>query len=488
MLSFLSNIKNRIREKLSRRKLLKRAQHYQVVVMGSDIIHVDTNETDTSSSDTIENSTRQPSPSPSPSPSLQSESPPPPPCSTPTKMVCLFGREIEESLIKHDYELQSLLLRMKARSVDIDNVKLESRFEDLIEKIPNANELFKAKLRILYIMIALHCYIDFFEEKKQYRALNGSHCLGVFRFNDYIIRIDDSPYSFINERDVINALKQKKGSCDNIIVPFLTYINIKKDEKNKMCECNTIICGCKYDDGEDHHEKINIMSHDGIHYYNSMRQNSISFSIQHYAKNTEQLYHWVKDNIGNSIYNQFSNIQYPFFVHLFLKCAQLIRELHDADVVHGDIKPDNILIREHDNFNLHNMAKCKNFTVYLIDFGLSGINNEGFGTGGTIPYCHPEFKNIRDTNRTSKYNWKRQQLKHDVWSLGIVFITMYIYRDFYSYYHKYPDYFFTKEGYVSSLILDVIADSKLHEVFTKILSEHSISIHEVCTLLEAIDK
>jgi serine/threonine protein kinase len=337
-------------------------------------------------------------------------------------------------------------------------------------------------------MIALHCYCDFFEEKKHYRALTGSHCLGVFRFNDYIIRIDDSPYSFINERDVFCALKQKEGTSDNIVVPFLTYINIKKDENNKMCECNTIVCGCKYDDGEDHYEKINMMSHDGKHYYNSMRKNSISFSIQHYAKNTEQLYHWVKDNIGNSIYNQFSNIQYPFFVNLFFKCAQLIRDLHNADVVHGDIKPDNILIREHDNFNLHNVVKCKNFTVYLIDFGLSGMNNEGFGTGGTIPYCHPEFKNIRDTSRTSKYNWKRQQLKHDVWSLGIVFITMYIYRDFYSYYHKYPDYFFTKEGYVSSLILDVIADSKLHEIFTKILSEDSISIHEVCTLLEAIDK
>ena len=480
MLSFLSSIKNKIREKLSRRKLLKRARHYQVVVMGSDIIHVDTSETDTSSidtTDTTDNSTVQPSPSP-----------PPPPCSTPTKMVYLFGKEIEESAIKHDYELQTLLLRMKARSVEIENIKLESRFEELIDKIPNANELFKAKLRILYIMIALHCYCDFFEEKKQYRALTGSHCLGVFRFNDYIIRIDDSPYSFINERDVIDALKQKEASSNNIIVPFLTYINIKKDERNKMCECNTIKCGCKYDDGEDHYEKINMMSHDGKHYYNSMRQNSISFSIQHYAKNTEQLYHWVKDNIGNSIYNQFSNIQYPFFVNLFLKCAQLIRDLHNADVVHGDIKPDNILICEHDNFNLHNPVKCKNFTVYLIDFGLSGINNEGFGTGGTIPYCHPEFKNIRDTSRTSKYNWKRQQLKHDVWSLGIVFITMYIYRDFYSYYHKYPDYFFTKEGYVSSLILDVIADSKLHEVFIKILSENSISIHEVCTLLEAIDK
>ena len=473
MLSFLSNIKNKIREKLSRRKLLKRVRHYQVV-MGSDIINVDTSESDSTISSTEINHD---------SPLSGSSH-----IATPTKLISFFGKEIEETLIKNDYELQTLMQRMKSRSIEIENMTLESRFEELIEKIPNANEIFKAKLRILYIIIALDCYSDFFEEKKQYRAVNGSHSLGVFRFNDYIIRIDDSPYSFINERDVIHALQQKDSSCNNIVIPFLTYINIKRDARNNMCECNTTICDCKYYDGEDHDEKINMMSIEGKHYYNIMRQNSISFSIQHYAKNTEQLYHWVKDNIGNSIYNQFSNIQYPFFVNLFLKCAQLIRGLHEVNMVHGDIKPDNILIREHDNFNLHNPTKCKNFSVYLIDFGLSGTNNEGFGTGGTIPYCHPEFKNIRDTNRTSKYNWKKQQLKHDVWSLGIIFITMYIYRDFYSYYHKYPDYFFTKDGYVSSLILDVIANSKLHDLFTKILSVESISIHELCNLLEAMDQ
>jgi hypothetical protein len=95
---------------------------------------------------------------------------------------------------------------------------------------------------------------------------------------------------------------------------------------------------------------------------------------------------------------------------------------------------------------------------------------------------------IRDTNRSSKYNWKRQQLKHDVWSLGIIFITLYIYRDFYNYYHKYPDYFFTKDGYVSSLILDVISNSKLHDLFTKMLSHEGVSIDEVCELLTSMQE
>jgi serine/threonine protein kinase len=122
--------------------------------------------------------------------------------------------------------------------------------------------------------------------------------------------------------------------------------------------------------------------------------------------------------------------------------------------------------------------------VYLIDFGLSGISGKGTGTGGTIPYCHPEFKNIRDTLKVSKYNWRTVQLKHDVWSLGVMFITMYIYHDFYNYYYKYPDYFFTADGYVSSLIIGVIAHKKLNELFTEILSADCIPVGEACLLLK----
>jgi hypothetical protein len=115
---------------------------------------------------------------------------------------------------------------------------------------------------------------------------------------------------------------------------------------------------------------------------------------------------------------------------------------------------------------------------------LSGIHNNGVGTGGTIPYCHPEFKNITDTNRSSKYNWKKINTKHDVWSLGLTFLTMYIYRDFYNYYHKYPDYFFLKNGYVSSLIMDVITDTKIHDLFIKVMTDDCISSNDLCALLE----
>jgi hypothetical protein len=65
---------------------------------------------------------------------------------------------------------------------------------------------------------------------------------------------------------------------------------------------------------------------------------------------------------------------------------------------------------------------------------------------------------------------------------------MYIYRDFYSYYHKYPNYFFLKNGYVSSLIMDVITDTQINKIFTKILSEDCIPSDELCSLLEEISR
>lgn len=465
MLSLFSKIKHIIKDKLED-KTLKRRRKYQVVIMESDILNLDNDDTP--------NSPSHPSSSPSPSP----------PPSTPEKIHTFFRTEISDTILKNDYELQSMMTLMKHSNIDTSDLVLEPRFEELIQKIPDATDVLKIKMRILYIIIACDIYWNLFEEKKKYNTLKTKSFIGVYRYNNYIIRIDDSPYSFINEKDVVNALSSLSPHQTNIVLPFLIYTNIKRDIKNNVCDCNTIVCGCQYLDGADQHDNMSELSETARSYYYKLRKNTISFSIQHYVKNTEQLYNWVKDNIGNYVYNQFSNIQQPFFIHLFLQCSLLIHDLHKNDVVHGDIKPDNILIKEHDDFDLNHHKKCKNFTVYLIDFGLSGIKNDGYGTGGTIPYCHPEFKNIRDTGRSNKYNWKKQQLKHDIWSLGIIFITMYIYRDFYNYYYKYPNYFFTRDGFVSSLILDVISDNKLNQLFTKMLSNEGMSIHDVCESLK----
>jgi hypothetical protein len=466
MLSIFHKIKNKILSKKENKR-----QHKYHVVFDNKIMTVDlTND---------------------PNESATPPSPPSPPPPSPTITQRLFNIEVDETIIKKDYELQDLLLTMRTYQYDVKNVILENKIEEAIHNIPAASDIMKIKLRLLYIIVANNIYRNLFEEKKHYSSTQTKHYIGVFRYNDYIIRIDDSPYSFINESDVVRASSTKlHNNNNNIIRPFLIYTNIRRNSKNEICDCLTKTCYCKYedDDHDDYNAAALTPDHAGINVrtisYNKLRRNTISFSIQHYVKDTVSMYNWIKDNIGNSAYNRFSSIQHPFFIHLFRECALLLREIHNSSIVHGDIKPDNILIREHADFNINHHERCKNFTVYLIDFGLSGIHNVGVGTGGTIPYCHPEFKNIVDTNRSSKYNWKTMNKKHDVWSLGISFITMYIYRDFYNYYHKYPDYFFTSHGYVSSLIIDVITHDKLNRLFSRLLSEDCISSDELCDLLQ----
>ena len=483
MLSFLSIIKKSIQDKINHRRSLQRKRRYQVVFMGSDIIIPENSgegegEGEGEGDDDGEDVD-------------QLFPPPPTPQTPPVEMHRFFQTEITDNELKNDYELQHLITALTNRNIGITNLVLEPRFEELLQNIPEMSDILKIKMRSFYIIIAQDMYSKLFEEKKRYRATKTKHTLGVFRYNDYILRIDDSPYSFINETCVIDAMASASASASgavdvsSIIVPFVVLTNIKRNINNHICDCSVIAnCECKYLDNADNHPNMHELKYEGRTHYNILRENEISFSIQHYVKNSEPLYGWVKNNIGKYVYNQFTNIQYPLFINLFLTCAHALEHLHAIDVVHGDIKPDNILIHEGHDFDMNHPKKCKNFTVHLIDFGLSGINNKGYGTGGTVPYCHPEFKNIRDTIRSNKYNWKKQHLKHDVWSLGIMFITLYIYRDFYSYYNKYPDYFFTKDGYVSSLILDVISNHNLHELFTKMLSVESIPIDEVCNRLQ----
>ena len=472
MLSIFSKIKNKLIHIISNRNTNNRLQNYKVII-GINNMNTDSLDPD---GDGI---------SPPPSP--------PPP--SPIIKRNIFNIEIDETIIKKDYELQELLKTLDIYQIDVKNAILESRIEDAISNIPDVTDIAKIKLKLLYVIIGNNMYHRLFEEKKRYSSIKTTRYIGVFRYNNYIIRMDDSPYSFMNENSVIRATPVFKDTNvdsnmhHNIIRPFLIYTNIRRNIKNEICDCVEPTCDCKYSDGDgDGDGDSNFGGSGDVSHmcYNKLRKNTISFSIQYYVKDTISLYCWVKDTMANNAYNQFNSIQQSFFIHLFHRCALLLREIHSASIVHGDIKPDNILIREHDNFDINHPEKCKNFTVYLIDFGLSGIHNVGIGTGGTIPYCHPEFKNITDTTSSSKYHWKTLDMKHDIWSLGVTFLTMYIYRDFYNYYYKYPGYFFRKDGYVSSLIIDVITNNKLNQLFTKLLSYECITSGELCKLLEDI--
>jgi tRNA A-37 threonylcarbamoyl transferase component Bud32 len=208
-------------------------------------------------------------------------------------------------------------------------------------------------------------------------------------------------------------------------------------------------------------------------FYNHIQNSSKSplfplyYSIQPYI-NGVTLDVWIEIN---KYKRNFIEIVYDLFIQL---CAT-IKELHDVDCVHGDLKPGNVLVVS----NAQTSQNC----VYLIDFGLSGRHLKStHASGGTLPYCAPEtqntcalnahnkhYKNSAIFNATSyKYNWTLHNKSHDIWSIGLIFMSIYIFKETYHYYKNYPYDFFTNGGYVCPKYFREIE----HEYIREVLSKH----------------
>ena len=96
MLSIFSNIKNKIINIISSRNTQKRLRTYEVII-GNDLMNVDTS-SDNENDDENNNDNKD-----------GGVSPPPP---SPNITRRLFNLEIDENIIKKDYELQDLLKMM----------------------------------------------------------------------------------------------------------------------------------------------------------------------------------------------------------------------------------------------------------------------------------------------------------------------------------------------------------------------------------------
>lgn len=91
----------------------------------------------------------------------------------------------------------------------------------------------------------------------------------------------------------------------------------------------------------------------------------------------------------------------PEYLEVFRRVAEAIAHAHDRDVIHGDLKPQNVML-------------ASTREVYVVDWGFSRADaptEEGEVIGGTIAYVAPEFvigHGSRDGRRS------------DVWGLGAI--------------------------------------------------------------------
>ena len=190
----------------------------------------------------------------------------------------------------------------------------------------------------------------------------------------------------------------------------------------------------------------------------------MSFSIQPRIKNTISLHRWIQ-----KIENRFYDITY--YIKLCITISKSILFIHSHGLVHGDIKPDNILIELSTNI------------PYIIDFGLTGIHSVSHGTGGTRPFCCPETGNTTSRDN-GDYIWSKNKKNYDLWSIAFIFSAIIIFKTSYHYYSDYPKGYFGRDKYVNPQFLKRI-HPLFREPFMLILCKKSdINLSNFILLLE----
>ena len=218
----------------------------------------------------------------------------------------------------------------------------------------------------------------------------------------------------------------------------------------------------------------------------------ISYSIQPMVFNTQTIDVWYRHNRPNT----------AMVLHLCWQMAKAIVHLHRCDIVHGDIKPANTLVSkvvhrtgltdsdsDSDSDSDESGLESKP-TLYVIDYGMSGAHAISEGTGGTKPFCAPETGNGYKKNKpyTDSYDWIKNHKEYDMWSVGLLFFTMFALGKCISHPKEYPDDFFDENGYINDAEFAKIGDEPMRTLFQRTLCpiENRITAPEFMKEIDAI--
>lgn len=280
------------------------------------------------------------------------------------------------------------------------------------------------------ILFPMPNYLRSLLQIKKYQGDLSSSTIryGVFETNNFIIKIDDHYTIFVPELLLMSTFGKGIIPTHNIVLPY--FVHIKKDNKDTP---NT--------------------------------PTYMNFSIQPRIKNSLSLRKWI-----NLLSNRSYSVNY--YIQMCITVSKSILFMHSHNIVHGDIKPDNILI------------ELSNNQPYIIDFGMSGLHKISQGTGGTLPFCCPETNNGLNT-AIGEYLWIRNNKQNDLWSIAFVFSTIIIFKNSYLYYDDYPLNYFVKDGYINMQFLTRIP-LQFKEPFMLVLAKKSdINLSNFIQLLES---
>lgn len=178
---------------------------------------------------------------------------------------------------------------------------------------------------------------------------------------------------------------------------------------------------------------FNISSNSSIfHYNNKFYKISSILDINRYTQTLSSIFksninHIIlPEHIYHNLYNSNEYIQiFPYFnqgdlfeyvtthnlsitetLHIYSKCINIIKNLHNINIAHRDIKLENFLISTENN----------NLEIKLIDLDFSSSYNTHLHfLGGT-----PQYISYEAINSKSFKNW----FSNDIWALGIILYTL----------------------------------------------------------------